>query len=330
MKNKRLKTQATDEELLACMDYLHGDVVDHEFEAACCYEYARESPLLREEAACCYEYARESPLLREAARLWAAQKKDFCKETVSNSELDGEIVLKIETKSGPCSWLIEHPWSLIVQCPSFRQQTTWKELSHHARAHILLGFRRIPALCVDELWLLEESGILEELRMMAAKAHENERLPLPKTMYPIIEGAPMFGDWDTMFANLRASRRLPQAKILKDWPKGWPKERILPFRLHVMFTLDFTATKKRLLEQFDKWLQLPENKARFHSHGRKPIGTTGVFKDRLKDLAAWRLYRALGCKEALAFAEKNRKRDKNGRPRQFHDARREQSKTQCH
>ena len=307
MKTKRPKTRrATDEELLPCMDYLHGDIEDNEFEAACCYEYAKESPLLR-----------------EAARLWAAQKKVFCKETASNSELDGEIVLKIETKSGPYSSLIEHPWSLIVQCPSFRQQTTWNELSQHARAHILLAFRRIPALRVDELWLLDESGILEELRMMAAKAHENERLPQPKTMYPIIEGAPMFGDWDTMFANLRASRRLPQAKILKDWPK----ERILPFRLHVMFTLDFTATKKRLLEQFDKWLQLPENQARFHSYGRKPIGTTGVFKDRLKDLAAWRLYRALGCREALAFAEKNRKRNKNGRPRQFHDARREQSKT---
>src|SRR4030095_11807360 len=211
MKKKRLKTPATHEELLLSMDYLHGDVVDHEFEAACCYEYARESPLLR-----------------EAARLWAAQKKDFCKETASNSELDEEIALKIETKSGPYFWLIEHPWSFIVQCPSFRQQKTWNELSQRARAHILSRFRQIPLLRVDELWLLDEVGILEELRMMAAKAHENERLPLPKTMYPIIEGAPMFGDWDTMFANLRASRRLPQTKILKDWPKGWPKERILP------------------------------------------------------------------------------------------------------
>ncbi len=45
-KKKRLKTRATDEELLPCMDYLHGDVVDGQFRAACQYEYARESNVL--------------------------------------------------------------------------------------------------------------------------------------------------------------------------------------------------------------------------------------------------------------------------------------------
>jgi hypothetical protein len=63
MKKKRLKTpRATDEELVPCMDYLHGDVADNEFEAACFYEYATESAFLR-----------------EAARLWA-QKKCSCEE----------------------------------------------------------------------------------------------------------------------------------------------------------------------------------------------------------------------------------------------------------
>jgi len=46
--------------LLPSMDYLHGDVVDNELEAACRYEYARESVVFR-----------------EAAHLWACQKYSY-------------------------------------------------------------------------------------------------------------------------------------------------------------------------------------------------------------------------------------------------------------
>jgi hypothetical protein len=81
------------------------------------------------------------------------------------------------------------------------------------------------------------------------------------------------------------------------------------------------------LQEFKEWLDLPENKARLNAHQQNPTGKTGVFKDRLKDLATWRLYRELGCKRALAFAEQHRKRDKHWNPKPFHDARKEQSKT---
>ena len=37
----------TDFDAASCMDYLHGDVADDEFEAACDYEFARESRVLR-------------------------------------------------------------------------------------------------------------------------------------------------------------------------------------------------------------------------------------------------------------------------------------------
>ena len=33
-------------DLVSCIDYLHGDVADGEFQAACDYEYARESYVL--------------------------------------------------------------------------------------------------------------------------------------------------------------------------------------------------------------------------------------------------------------------------------------------
>jgi phosphoribosyl-ATP pyrophosphohydrolase len=37
-------------DLIQGMHYLHGDVIEEEVEAACAYEYARESEVLREAA----------------------------------------------------------------------------------------------------------------------------------------------------------------------------------------------------------------------------------------------------------------------------------------
>jgi hypothetical protein len=71
----------------------------------------------------------------------------------------------------------------------------------------------------------------------------------------------------------------------------------------------------------------PENKTRFDKHERKiEAGTEKEAKDRLKDLAAWRLYGKLGWGEALKFAEQHRKRDESGEPNPFHDPRRRPSK----
>jgi hypothetical protein len=92
----------------------------------------------------------------------------------------------------------------------------------------------------------------------------------------------------------------------------------------------FCQEQERLLQEIDEWLQLPENKARFDKHKPKTeAGTEKEAKDRLKDLAAWRLFRGLDWEEAIKVAERHRKRDKNGRPRAFHDprpGRREQGK----
>jgi hypothetical protein len=258
LKKRSLKiagSETSQAALLPCMDYLHGDVADNEFEAACYYEYAKESALLR-----------------EMARSWASNKH-FHKE--------------IEKKS------------LVWQCPSFPGKS-WNELTQVERANILLGFlsTQIQPLRVIDVWHLNAMGIFDQLKTMVAEAMESKRLHKPqRKVYPIIE-APVL--------DLKKARR------------AW---------VHVIFTLDFVKTKKRLLQEFDKWLQLPQNKARFAAHKQSPIGKTGVFKDRLKDLAAWRLYRELGCRETLAFAEKNRKRGEQGKFREFHDARKEQSKT---
>ena len=92
-------------------------------------------------------------------------------------------------------------------------------------------------------------------------------------------------------------------------------------------SFDHRKSKKRIIEEIDKWLELPENKTRFDKHKRKiEAGTEKEAKDRLKDLAAWRLYGKLGWGEALKFAEQHRKRDESGEPRPFHDPRRGPSK----
>jgi hypothetical protein len=95
----------------------------------------------------------------------------------------------------------------------------------------------------------------------------------------------------------------------------------------VLLPFDFSKSKKRILQEIGKWLDLSENKARFDKHSPKTeAGTEKQAKDRLKDLAAWRLYRDLASERALSFAEENRKRDESGKPCPFHDWRQDQTK----
>jgi hypothetical protein len=269
-----VKNSESNAALLPCIDYLHGDVVDSEFLAACYYEYARESVVLR-----------------ETAGLWVSKKH-------STKELD-EILMAIEKRFPGGIW-----WSLVWRSPSFPRKN-WNQLSPRERANILQWFPsiQIQPIQVNEVWYLVTRGVIQQLNTMAEQAIETYRSGKPqRKVYPIVEGP--------VIENVSRPRR---------------KERVS--WVHVIFCLDFGKTKKRLVQEFDKWLQLPENKVRFDAHKQNPTGKTGAFKDRLKDLAAWRLYRGLGCEKALEFVEKNRKRDENGKPRQFHDARKEQSKT---
>lgn len=253
----------------ACMDYLHGDVADGEFEAACWYEYARESIVLN-----------------EAARLLASGMDDR------------EIACKVEAQFRCGLWFIQIPWGAISECPSFPAKG-WNQLSPNERATILrIGLfpsLEIQSLRMNEVWNLQANGIFEEFNAMAERQWQDKRnsgAKPAKAVYPIIEGWPK----------------------TKQGSSQW---------VHALFNLDFTKTKKRLLQEFDMWLQLPENAARFAAHKRDPTGKTGLFRDRLKDLAAWRLYRELGNDKALKFAADNRLSDKGGRPRRFHDQRKD-------
>lgn len=99
-----------------------------------------------------------------------------------------------------------------------------------------------------------------------------------------------------------------------------------------LFEVDLSARKGDLVKQFAKWLRAPENRKRLARYAKGKRGTTGDLLDRLKDLAAWRLYREYGnsCEQANKFAGDHRKTKlvtvlkgkppmKIGRP--FHNAR---------
>jgi hypothetical protein len=74
----------------------------------------------------------------------------------------------------------------------------------------------------------------------------------------------------------------------------------------------------------------PKTRLDFDKHERKiEAGTEKEAKDRLKDLAAWRLYGKLGWGEALKFAEQHRKRDESGESRIRSTTRDEAHRKRC-
>ena len=60
-----------------------------------------------------------------------------------------------------------------------------------------------------------------------------------------------------------------------------------------LFEVDLSARKGDLTKQFDKWLESRDNHARLQLYEFEKRGTSDKWKDRLKDLAAWRLCREI-------------------------------------
>ncbi len=240
-----------EQEADACMDYLHGDAKGDEYEAACYYEYARESPKLRSLAT-----------HRDAPEKWMADD---------------------------AHWIAQHPWLMIWHCPAFPGKP-WNRLRDGEHEQILACFAAsgVQPLRVMELGLLASGGVLDALKKRGR----------PDTSTP-------------------AGRATVNKPAVVEMPERFAGTL-------VMFNLDFKHdSRKRMCQRFAAWLDLPENKQRF-GPASNATGTTGRFKDRLKDLAVWRLYRKLGFAEMLGYTQTHRKRDR-GTPRPFHDARQGQS-----
>jgi hypothetical protein len=80
-----------------------------------------------------------------------------------------------------------------------------------------------------------------------------------------------------------------------------------------LFQVDLSARKGDLTKQFKKWLASHENRSRLRRCRKESRGATGRSFDRLKELAAWRLYRENknSWTEANKFATQHRKTFKN-------------------
>jgi hypothetical protein len=232
-------------------------------------------------AACQYEYARESSTLRRAAELHRREPTPYA----------GEIVFQTGREFHRDSWFISTDWMFVWQCPSFPAKN-WNQLSENERTELLHG-----------------------LTLSTTEAR-------PLRLAEVVFLTRVFDQFKDMAEGARAKMKQAIA-ARKPRQKAYPVLEVQNTPLvHALLPLDFSKSKQRLLQEIDLWLELPENKARFDKHRpRTEAGTEKQAKDRLKDLAAWKLFRELGWDGALEFAEQHREHDKSGEPRAFHDPR---------
>ena len=188
------------------MAYLHGIVADTEFEAACDYEFARESRVLR-----------------EASRSHG--------QGLNLDELGEEI-----DQAFTCGGLfLQSPWFEFFTCAHF-PESPWNSLSAEDRREILRTLR------------------------------------LP------------FGKGQLRSVDLGTLERLQTAERLTAGQRS-----------PVLLDFNWANAKKQSCHGFAAWLDRPENKERLEKHRNRRTGKTGGHVDRLKDLAAWRLFDHCGA-----------------------------------
>jgi hypothetical protein len=152
--------------------------------------------------------------------------------------------------------------------------------------------KKVPPLPMADVWTLKGYRVFDEFNEMAEKAR------------PVIE-------------NVRPGEQAKPMRLVFPILHKWQSVS------YALFTLDYSKSETQLVNEFREWLRLTENRQRLEEHKKPHTGTTGGAMDKLKALAAWRLYREVGndWKAANDFSNKHRK---NSRP--FHDARQGQSK----
>jgi hypothetical protein len=251
-------------------------------------------------AACLYEYGRESSVLCEASQ----QLEQLAIELLAKKEEEEPQVFEVfdlvESTFSCGQWFCEWPWLALWWVSTSFPSKAWTQLKPEERQE-LRNFLPLQSNNVKPIQLLDVFFL----------GHIYKR----------------FGEMiETAKTEFRQSFATDK-KRPKTYPVFTSKDKSNP-TVHVLMPLDFSKTKTHLLEQIKKWLERPENSTLFETHRpRTEEGTEKEARDRLKDLAAWRLRRELGgSNKALEFAEQNRKRDKKGNPRPFHDPRQGQSK----
>ena len=224
------------------------------------------------EVACLYEYARESQTMWDAAR-----KRD---EFIATGMDAGHAAGAAWAESNLENYGSVLPATAVfLDCEAFPKQD-WNALSSDQRHQIARFFptTKVQPLRMLDLVSLDSNGVLDKFKEIAAQAK------------PIIQ-------------ELRPGDNPKPQKLV--WPILQQHESIH----HAIFTLDCRKTEAQLVNEFREWLALPGNQKRLAQYKMPKVGTTGAPLDRLKDLAAWRLYREFNndVDAANRFANDNRK-----------------------
>jgi hypothetical protein len=222
--------------------------------------------------ACQYEYARESKTLWEAA-----QERD---RLHASYKKDWQQVAHHVIDQYPNRWWgMGMTLRLFLGCPSFPQKD-WQELTPQERAQLgrFTRTQKIPPLAMTDVYTLQAAGVLDQLTAMAKEATPEIVVVPPGQTGPSMKFlAPIVHRGGSLFS--------------------------------AVFDLDFSKGRTQLLKEFGEWLRLPEYQKLLRQYQQPKTGTTGQWLDRLKDLAAWRLYRELDndLEAANHFANERRK-----------------------
>ena len=228
--------------------------------------------------ACYYEFARESNAL------WtAADKRDkivkarHCKPATAVAQVASQVT----------------PWAWCFLCCASFPRKDWNELTPHERNEItrLYQTKKRPPLPVMDAWTLLALARERTLRRKLLKTVLERIEKLARESEPHVIDVPP-GSSAPPYNPLPALLQLNESVYL------------------VAFEADYSKSGNDLKEQFGAWLKTPENQQLLKKHKKPVTGATGLYVDRLKDLAAWRLYREFGndwCR-ANDFAKERRKK----------------------
>lgn len=226
--------------------------------------------------ACLYEYARESPLVWRAAKL-RDRRNQIRLGPDRRARAAGYAYEATRLRpAGPLAEVLLR----FLGCKSFPAKD-WNELSTRDRTALAIGEPRIGSpLRTTDVWTLQALGVFEAFKK---RAHEAD--PRPVDVLPGAKGSP--------YRAVEPVLRLGEASPI----------------YRVLFDIDFSQSKKQLWQAFNAWLDLVENQKRFKEH-RTVKYDSGTYLNKLKTLAAWRLYREFGNRWEVAneFADEHRKR----------------------
>lgn len=233
---------------------------------------------MEEEFGCRYEYARESKMMWEAAQ----EREGLMR---ANPQADIKQVAMYIVRHRSYDLPMAPFWmTKLLACASFPTKD-WKELSATERHAIMDGPPRekMTPLPMPDVWSL--TG------MLRAPPYKHRLRKLLEESKSVIES-------------------VPPGKKGKPINLVWPIMQMWESHYWAVFAIDFSKGETLLSKEFTEWLRQKENRERLEKYEKPRTGTTGKPLDRLRDLAAWRLYREFenDWNKANDFAAKHRKR----------------------